>query len=88
MLHFGPCPTSSGIVFKIIQVYEHLYDGANKMQIEQHLGHVYTGPDKFLHGRILFPDGLFTWIRANSVAVVFTRIRAKFRPVVVFESRP
>ena len=27
------------------------------------------GPDKFLHGRILFLDRLFTWIRANSVAV-------------------
>ena len=40
------------------------------------LGPVYMGPDKFLHGRILFLDRLFTWIRANSVAVVFTRIRA------------
>ena len=45
------------------------------------------GPDKFLHGRILFLDSLFTWIRANSVAVVFTQIRAKFRPVAVFDSR-
>ena len=27
-------------------------------------------------------------IRANSVAVVFTRIRAKFRPVAAFDSRP
>ena len=53
-----------------------------------HLGPVYTGPDKFLHGRILFLDPLFTWIRANSIAVVFTRIRAKFRPVAAFDSRP
>ena len=29
----------------------------------------------------LFLYRLFTWIRANSVAVLFTRIRAKFRPV-------
>ena len=45
------------------------------------LGPVYTGPDKFLQGRILILDRLFTWIRANSFAVVFTRIRAKIRPV-------
>ena len=25
------------------------------------------GPDKFLHGRILYLDRLFTWNRANSV---------------------
>ena len=52
------------------------------------LGPVYTSPDKFLLGRILFLDRPFTWIRANSVAVVFTRIRAKFRPVAAFDSRP
>ena len=51
-------------------------------------GPVYTGPDKFLHERILFLDRLFTWTRANSVALVFTRIRAKFRPVAAFDSRP
>ena len=33
-----------------------------------HLGPVYTDPGKFWHGRILFLDRLFTWIRANSVA--------------------
>ena len=27
-------------------------------------------------------------IRENSIAVVFTRVRAKFRPVAVFDSRP
>ena len=27
-------------------------------------------------------------IRANSVAVVFTRIHAKYRPVAAFDSRP
>ena len=32
-----------------------------------YLGPVYTGPDKFLLGRILFLDDLFTRIRANSV---------------------
>ena len=31
------------------------------------LGPVYTGPDEFLHGRILYLDRLFTWDRANSV---------------------
>ena len=31
------------------------------------LGPVYTGPDEFLHGRILNLDRLFTWDRANSV---------------------
>ena len=30
-------------------------------------GPVYTGPDKLLHGGILFLDRLFTWIRASSV---------------------
>ena len=46
------------------------------------------GSGQVLHGRILFLDRLFTWIRANSVAVVFTRIRAKFRPVAAFDSGP
>ena len=32
-----------------------------------HFGPVYTGPDEFLHGRILYLDRLFTWDRANSV---------------------
>ena len=32
-----------------------------------HLGPVYTGPDKFLYGRIFFLDRLSTGIRANSV---------------------
>ena len=41
------------------------------------LGPVYTGLDKFLHGRILFLDRLFTWIRANSVAVVFTWVQSR-----------
>ena len=36
----------------------------------------------------LFLDRLFTWIRANPVAAVFTRVRAKFRPVAAFYSRP
>ena len=27
----------------------------------------FTPPDNFFHGRILFLDRLFTWIRANSV---------------------
>ena len=40
------------------------------------LGPVYTGSDKFLHGRILFLDRLFTWIRANSVAVMLTRVQS------------
>ena len=31
------------------------------------LGPVYTGPDEFLHGRILYLDGPFTWDRTNSV---------------------
>ena len=31
------------------------------------LGPVYTGPEKFFAGRILFLDRLFTWIHANSV---------------------
>ena len=51
-------------------------------------GPVYTDPDKFLHGRILFLDCLFTWIRANSVAVVFTRICANFWQVAAFELIP
>ena len=34
------------------------------------------------------PGRLFTWICANSVAVVFTRIHAKFTPVVAFDFRP
>ena len=51
------------------------------------LGPICTGPGKFLHGRILFLDRLFTWIRASSVAVVFTGIRVKFRPVAAFDSR-
>ena len=50
---------------------------------------VYQQDAKFrprLHGsgRILFLESLFTWIRANSVAAVFTRTRAKFRPVAVY----
>ena len=28
--------TDFGVIFKIIQIDERLYDGANKMQIEQH----------------------------------------------------
>ena len=30
-------------------------------------GPVYTGPNEFLHGRILYLDRLFTWDRTNSV---------------------
>ena len=45
------------------------------------------GPDKFLHGQILSPDRLFTWIGANSVAVVFTRIHANFRAALKHGNR-
>ena len=37
------------------------------MSLHWNLGPIYTGPDKFLYGRILFLDHLFTWICANSV---------------------
>ena len=47
---------------------------------------VYTSPDTFLHGRILFLDGLFTWIRAGSVQILLQWIRAKFRPVAAFQA--
>ena len=38
---------------------------------------VYTGPDKLLHGRILFLNHRFTWIRANSVAVAFKWVQSQ-----------
>ena len=33
-------------------------------------GYVYTDPDKFLHGRILYLDRLFTWNSANSLTAL------------------
>ena len=40
-------------------------------------GPIYTGPDEFLHGRILHLDRLFTWDRANSVkfCIILQEIR-------------
>ena len=40
----------------------------------------------FVPGRPVYMDPCR--IRANSVAVVFTRIRLKFRPVAAFDSKP
>ena len=48
---------------------------------------VYTGPDKFLQGRILYLDRLFTWNGANSVTdgnVVLHGSVQILRPVAAF----
>ena len=47
------------------QKFDLLFSGPGKLA---HLGSVYKNPDKSLHGRILFRDRLFTWIRASSVS--------------------
>ena len=61
----------------------HWVNSVSVLPQRSNLGPVYTGPDKFLHGRILLLDHLFTWIRANSVAVVqiLLQWRSKIRPV-------
>ena len=42
-----------------------------------HLRPVYTGPGKFYARENFFLDRLFTWIRANSVAVVLTWVQLR-----------
>ena len=47
-----------------VQVWDFFFSGLRLA----HLGPVYTGLGKFLHGQIFFLACLFTWIRANYVA--------------------
>ena len=48
------------------------------LSITLHWDHVWTGPGKFLNGRTFYLCNPFNRNRANSVTLVFTRVRTNF----------